>query len=334
MPETLKLHIQSLNYDDRLERDYYLKVLSQEPSGIVLTDDPESADRIIITDVFNVPQFDQIIENPFIKNYPEKTLIISESDQPIELWPGLYTSGLKDHVNRSFIHGWYYPYFRVRFPNPTLANFTEVSPPEKKYLASFIGYPSHIFRDRLAKLWDAYPDMYIKVTKKYHHFAEADESAAIQTQKAYLDTIHESKFSLCPRGRGPSSIRLFESMQLGVAPVIISDSWLPPSFIDWDSCSLTIKEKDVQHLRHILKSKEGESKQLGECARKVYEEYFHPKKLGTSLREAISHLTKSMGSDIHISKDFIRKTSRQRKSRYRIDYYKALFHNAMAKLGL
>jgi hypothetical protein len=34
----------------------------------------------------------------------------------------------------------------------------------------------------------------------------------------YAELLIASKFVLCPRGNGASSIRLFESMQLGICP--------------------------------------------------------------------------------------------------------------------
>lgn len=40
--------------------------------------------------------------------------------------------------------------------------------------------------------------------------------------------LAESKFSLCPSGTGPNSIRLWESIAFGAIPVILADTWLPP----------------------------------------------------------------------------------------------------------
>lgn len=334
MEEKLSLYIEALDPSDHLERDYYRQILKDSSNGIELCKDPESADRIMITDIFNYSQFDQIPEHPLLKQYPKKTLIITESDQPIEIWPGLYTSGLRRHIDKPTIHGWYYPYFRVRFPNPTLVTYKETQPAEKKFLASFVGYPSHIFRDKLAKYWAKAPDMHISVSRVYHHFAEDDKAAAEKAQKDYLDTIRASRFSLCPRGRGPSSIRLFESMQLGVAPVIISDNWLPPSFIDWESCSLIVKENDIKDLRKILEERLDESEELGKNAQHIFKEYFTPENIGKSMNLALNNLAESMEEKSQLSPSFVRSTRRHRKSKFKFDYYKALLHNALAKVSL
>ncbi len=38
-----------------------------------------------------------------------------------------------------------------------------------------------------------------------------------------------------PRGIGASSVRIFEAMRAGRAPVIISDDWIVPPVGDWGS---------------------------------------------------------------------------------------------------
>jgi len=45
--------------------------------------------------------------------------------------------------------------------------------------------------------------------------------------KDYIQTLAHSKLSLCPRGTGPSTLRLFESMSVGSIPVIFNSLKLP-----------------------------------------------------------------------------------------------------------
>ena len=45
---------------------------------------------------------------------------------------------------------------------------------------------------------------------------------------SYKDLISESYFSLCPRGYGPTSFRLYESISLGTVPIYISDDFSYP----------------------------------------------------------------------------------------------------------
>ena len=49
---------------------------------------------------------------------------------------------------------------------------------------------------------------------------------------------------ICPRGWGSSSIRLFEVMEMGRVPVIISDAWVNEA-PKWADFSVRVSEADV-----------------------------------------------------------------------------------------
>jgi len=53
--------------------------------------------------------------------------------------------------------------------------------------------------------------------------AKAREKELQSYKQNYARLIANSKFVLCPQGVGPSSLRLFETLLMGRAPVIISD---------------------------------------------------------------------------------------------------------------
>jgi Exostosin family len=53
----------------------------------------------------------------------------------------------------------------------------------------------------------------------------------------YITVLQQSAFILCPIGKGPSSMRIFEAMRAGRAPVIISDAWDPPPFYNGSSAA-------------------------------------------------------------------------------------------------
>lgn len=327
-----KIFFQSLDPEQHKERDFYYDSLKSEERAVQLTDNPSTADWILLTDIFNLDQFDQIPHHSLVKKYPEKVLIITESDQPIEVWPGLYTSGLKMKTDKRLVNGWFYPYFRVRFPNNTILQIKNPEPLEKKYLASFVGYPSHIIRIKLNKIWKDHPDINISVAKGYHHFATENKISAETAQMNFLNTLRSSHFSLCPRGRGPSSIRLFESMQLGIAPVIISDNWLPPSFIHWESCSVIIKENQIKEIDAILNPLKGQSEEMGRNARNIFLEYFSPECLGKSVNLALGNLAESVDGNWKPNCVKYHSTRLNRKFRFKFDYYKALMYNAIERV--
>jgi hypothetical protein len=91
----------------------------------------------------------------------------------------------------------------------------------------------------------------------------------------FLQLLNESKFSLCPRGRSPSSWRLFETLRAGRVPVIIGDKWMPPSIsLDWDRLSIRVPERDVANIPAMLTEREGEAQTMSRLARQTWEEWF------------------------------------------------------------
>jgi hypothetical protein len=99
-----------------------------------------------------------------------------------------------------------------------------------------------------------------------------------------------SKFALCPRGAGVSSIRLFEAMSIGVAPIIVADGWVPPVGPRWDRFALFVPERDVRHLAAIVRTHETEWEERGRLAYAAYNDYFRPEHFWPSLFVAINSI--------------------------------------------
>lgn len=70
----------------------------------------------------------------------------------------------------------------------------------------------------------------------------------------YNKLLVDSKFSLCPSGSGPNSIRLWESLAVGTIPVLLSDQLELPEHPLWQRAIVRILEKDVANLDYILRS--------------------------------------------------------------------------------
>tara|TARA_B100002019_G_scaffold283074_1_gene289044 strand:+ start:6874 stop:7758 length:885 start_codon:yes stop_codon:yes gene_type:complete len=93
----------------------------------------------------------------------------------------------------------------------------------------------------------------------------------------FRDVIQDSVFGLAPRGYGPTSFRLYETMQLGSIPIYISDVfWLPfEDVIDWEKAALLVHSDDIDTIPAkvdaILDS--GEYENYLEYGRMVYEKY-------------------------------------------------------------
>ena len=63
----------------------------------------------------------------------------------------------------------------------------------------------------------------------------------------------KSKFTLCPSGSGPNSIRFWEALGAGSIPVLLADTLELPENKLWDSCILRISESEINNIDTILR---------------------------------------------------------------------------------
>lgn len=179
--------------------------------------------------------------------------------------PGCYTSLRRQNYDPDLHRTCAYP----RIYN----EFADVKPREQepRWLFSFAGsIRSHPVRRLLVERLRRDPaSLVLPVEQPFH-------SHTAKQKRAYVDQILASKFVLCPRGHSPSTYRLFEAMQMGRCPVIISDDWVPIQEVVWNECSILVPEQDVNKIPEILREAEPQWKMLGDTARRVYQERFAP----------------------------------------------------------
>jgi hypothetical protein len=86
-----------------------------------------------------------------------------------------------------------------------------------------------------------------------------------------------STFSLCPRGYGATSYRLYESMQLGSIPVYVSDNHLLPwnDELDWEKFCVIVKPNEIDSLYNRLMSMPSKKiREMQSSLEFVWNEYF------------------------------------------------------------
>ena len=71
-------------------------------------------------------------------------------------------------------------------------------------------------------------------------------------KERYADILSKSRFSLCPSGSGPNSIRLWESLRAGAIPIILSDTLKLPFSDMMEKCVLRVPEENVFSIPDIL----------------------------------------------------------------------------------
>jgi hypothetical protein len=138
---------------------------------------------------------------------------------------------------------------------------------------SFIGRGRASVRQRLFKLKFNRADIVIEDSSHFNYFT-SQTNQQLEQQMHYLDVSMKSRFMLCPRGQGTSSIRMFEAMQMGIAPVIISDKWIRPTGVDWDSFCVFVKEKDIARLPELLAPFDSRWREMGQLARAAWDKSY------------------------------------------------------------
>jgi hypothetical protein len=67
-------------------------------------------------------------------------------------------------------------------------------------------------------------------------------------------------------------------MSAGVAPVLISDDYLLPPHVPWDTFLLRIAESDIARLPELIEPHRAEAAERGARARQAWLDYFAPEK--------------------------------------------------------
>lgn len=236
-----------------------------------LTEDPAEADIILFAEMGTTGKFaERVRAHPYYRRYTEKCFLFDSGDFFFPIIPGIYASLTKRQHEAGHTRTGFYLYM--------IENAFITSRPlsgDEKYLASFVGSRrTHAAREKLFQFERS--DIYVKDTsgessRITHHGEPAERSRFWQE---YADSMAEARFSLCPRGSGAGSIRLFESMKMGRACVIVSDAWQPNDDIDWGEFSILVAERDAARIPEILDQHAHRAAEMGAMARQVWEERF------------------------------------------------------------
>lgn len=284
-----KVHITSA-YNDPEPITSFLKIARLDKvKKHILTDNPESADIILFVENSRYhfdPSFRVLKNNELVKKFPNKVFMYNPHDRPWFVLKGLYACISQRLHNSNLIAA--APY--IETTNEFVSCGRNENP---KYLFSFMGSISSNVRKKIIKLKD--PRGYLNDCK-----GESFGSHPISSKRHYADLLSDSKFVLCPRGFGPSSIRIFETMKAGRVPVIISDEWVSPRGLPWSDFAVFIPESRVEEIPRILEKEEATWEAKANLARLVWEESFAPDTLFNYCINNLLTLKRSAGRDMNI----------------------------------
>ncbi|WP_050030465.1 exostosin family protein [Verrucomicrobium sp. BvORR034] len=251
----------------------WLKHHTSSPSPHTLVEAPKDADLILFVETFASldPFFLDVILHPVYRAFRSKCVLYHISDIPFTLCrtvsPSVVVSQPGLQHRRSF------HYMARRRDNYELPSSTE-SRDHLPHLFSFVGaVETHPVRKEILRL--KHPAALLKDTSEQRSDLMSPADRAV-FQRDFVESVLSSHFVLCPRGYGPSSMRLFEVMQLGRVPVIISDDWVPVPGVAWDTFAVFVREDSVSSIPDLLESLVPNAKFMGENAREAWEVHFAP----------------------------------------------------------
>ena len=259
---------------------------------------PVAADIVLIAGILEKNTFKSLRSNDIWKRYPEKSYAYAETDNVPSFLHGVYSSATRAKGMFGRMQSCGYMVHNAWCQNlPPLPMPFYQQP--KEYLFSFVGRRSHPVRKKLFRAsWPRKEVFIADTTGQYEHFKNQYQNKdQLQNRQAmqarYWEIMARSKFVLCPRGAGASSIRLFEAMQAGVAPVISSDDWIPAAGPDWKQFAIFIPERQIGQTYQVLKSCESEWEERGKLATAAYAKWFANDSAWQQLLEAIQAIRSS-----------------------------------------
>lgn len=254
-------------------------------------DEPDAAELIVFFEPWQLEE--QVWQpglrgHPLVRSRPEDCFVVCNDDVPLGFLPGVYASMPRARFDPLRHRAWQYG----RSMNHVLNH--EDDPPTfdpPALLASFSGARTHACRQKLFECADLFPSS-IKLTETQNLQFNINPSSADKRrgQLAFIEQMKAARFSLCPRGVGTSSFRIQESMQLGRAPIIISDDWVPPEGPAWSDCSLHLAESRIAELPVLLERLAPRWEEMGRAARLNWERYFKPVDYARHVIDTIVHL--------------------------------------------
>lgn len=248
---------------------------------------PDQADFLVLQEDLSFKEWrysQRILNDPLLGRFPHKTLAVSRDDSCPGLYPGVYACLQSNRFSKMLHRA--APYLEPANP------LVEKSSPQwgaKKYLASWRGNTSSNKQLRLGlvRLLANNPRFCIETSDRWFNHGPDEH-------ERYINLIQSSSFSLCPAGLAATTFRIYDSMALGVCPVILADLWVPPDGPRWNEFGLFIKQKSLSRLEEILKHHEPEAEARGRLAYDAWCEFFAGPRKIAYLMDALASVMTSL----------------------------------------
>ena len=144
---------------------------------------------------------------------------------------------------------------------------------ERKYLYSFVGGYNQGYMNKIRpKIFEMkHPENCLVQNSNGWHFEkvvygqqkkDGTYTKDVKNIENYNQILLDSRYSLCPCGSGPNSIRFWESLAIGSIPVLLSDTLDLPNHELFDNTIVRVKESELENLNNILEKISVEEEQI------------------------------------------------------------------------
>ena len=112
-------------------------------------------------------------------------------------------------------------------------------------------------------------------SEKQNHKLELNINSDFKNKTEYFNyLLINSKYTLCPSGSGPNSIRFWEALGAGSIPVLLADTLELPRHELWTKAIIRFPENQIQNLPKVLKEiTPNQEKQMRENCLKIYKHF-------------------------------------------------------------
>ena len=242
----------------------------QDPFGChQLTDDPHEADIILfIENHTHDPYLLSVRNHSIYRAFPQKCFVYHDDDYAVAVLRGIYPSIRKrDYlVDRCRAGG----YIARIAQNDTIRY--DQAERNWKWLYTFFGEANSTIRLKLFSR--IHTEGLVQDTTGLRLWQMGPGPERDRFAMEYAEAILDSQFILCPAGYGPSTYRLYETMEMGRVPVILSDEWVPPPGPPWNEFSVQLPESLVDEIPAILSKFSDRHASMGRQARLAWEQWF------------------------------------------------------------
>jgi hypothetical protein len=250
---------------------------------------PELADAILFVNR-GIPYGESISLDRRVRQYFYKSFIYDAADRPVPLMRGIYLSLRKSRFNKRRHRSYCY----LGQANEQISLVARDGLLKRDILCSFMGGATSPLRKKIfkKKLFQELEGFYIEDTSQWSNWV-GDLKTRENRRRHYAEVLSRSHFVLCPKGGGPATYRMYETLEMGRVPVIVADDWVAPDGPDWNSFSLRVAERDVEKIPALLGQYRTLAPQMGIRARQAWEQWFAPEIQFHQLAEIIENLKKN-----------------------------------------